>query len=153
MFPRLYPREVHSLTPNRTFVSGQGHGRETLSAWLCRCWWRGEMEQPPTSRTTCPPSWGTARRRTRSGQTSPCMSICGSTLPWRGCARRIRRLLSTGMGGGCVQGSVNVLSPSPRTRGGDQKFQIHCELEATLKKTQEMELQKWFCAECHNWVG
>lgn len=49
-----------------------------------------------------------------------------------------------------MQGSVSVLSPSPGTWGGDQKFQIHCELEVTFKETQEMELQKCFCAECHN---
>lgn len=149
-FPHLNPNEAHSLPLNHTLVSGQGYARAKWLAWLCRCWWRREMEQPPTSRTTCPPSWGTARRRTRSGQTSPCTSTCRSTPPSKGCARRMQLLLSTGTDGRCFQGLVNVLCPSPRARGGDQKVKIHCEPEATLKETQEMELQKGFCAKCHD---
>ena len=149
-FPHLNPNEAHSLPLNHILVSEQGCVRAKQSAWLCRCWWRGEMEQPSTSRTTHPPSWGTARRRTRSGRTSLCTSTCRSMWPWKGCPRRIRLLLSTGTDGGCFQGLFNVLSPSPRAWGGDQKVKIHCEPEATLKETQEMELQKKFCAKCRD---
>lgn len=58
----------------------------------CRCCCRAARPQPPRGRE----GWGTARRRTRSGRSSPCASIWRPTLPWEGWGKRMQLFSSAG---------------------------------------------------------